>query len=281
MTHPAPLSAAQIALIVNIARRAAQTEILPRFRNLDASRIDTKSGPNDLVTDADRAAEAMITRGLAGAFPEAVIVGEEAAETDPDYHARLAEAALAFVIDPVDGTWNFAHGLPAFGTMIAACRGGVPVFGVILDPITGDAAYATLGQGAHLVSRLGAARALHTAAPKSVAEMIGYIDPFTLPPGPREALAMNALAFAQASSLRCSAYHYRLLAQGAVDFSLASKLSPWDHLPGARLVLEAGGHVAMLDGRPYTASCDSGHLLSASSKEVWERVRDHLAEGLL
>jgi len=81
----APFSRAQRAVILNLVRRAARTEIMPRFRQLDAGQISAKSGPLDLVTEADTAAEAMIARGLQTAFPRAVIVGEEAAETDPDH----------------------------------------------------------------------------------------------------------------------------------------------------------------------------------------------------
>ena len=275
-----PLSPAQTAWLVNLIRRAAATEIMPRFKTLMPGEIDTKSGPNDLVTEADRAAEAMITRALQDQFPDAYVVGEETAEQDPDYRAKLSAAPLSFVIDPVDGTWNFAHGMPAFGTMVAVCRAGVPVMGLIYDPVTGEMALGTQTQ-AQSLPRLGTPRGLQTAAPKPLAEMIGYLEPFLLPPGTREAVAAKALQLAQVTTLRCSAYHYRLLAQGAVDFSMASKLSPWDHLPGARLVEAAGGHVAMLDGRPYDATCDTGHLLAASSKEVWTALRDHFAENLL
>ena len=275
------LSPAQTAWLANLIRRTAAAEIMPRFGTLKPSEIDTKSGPNDLVTEADRAAEAMITRALQDMFPDAVIVGEETAGSRPDYRERLAIAELAFVIDPVDGTWNFAHGMPAFGTMVAVCRRGVPVLGLIYDPVTGAMASGAVDGTAHTLRRTGPPTPLRTAAPKPLAQLLGYMEPFLLPQCPRERVAAKAMQFAQVSTLRCSAYHYRLLAAGAVDFSMAGRLSPWDHLPGARIVQAAGGHVAMLDGRPYDASCDTGHLLAASSKQVWEQVRDHFAEDLL
>lgn len=81
----APFSNAQRAMIVNLVRRAARAEIMPRFRKLDTGQIGTKSGPMDIVTEADTAAEAMIARALQSAFPSAVIVGEESVETVPDY----------------------------------------------------------------------------------------------------------------------------------------------------------------------------------------------------
>ncbi len=276
-----PMRPAQTALLVNLIRRAAAAEILPRFRALEAAQITAKSGPQDLVTEADHEAEAMITRALAAAFPDAVIIGEEAAETDTGYRARLVAAPLAFVIDPVDGTWNFAHGLPLFGAMIAVCRFGVPVLGLILDAITGDIAVAGIDAPAQSCPRRGVPHPLRTAAPKPLAGLIGYMEQAFLPEGLRQTLALRACALGHVTTLRCSAHQYRMLAQGAVDFNLAVKLSPWDHLAGSLLVAQAGGHVAMLDGRPYDASCDSGYLLAASGKEVWARLRDHLAEDLL
>lgn len=275
------MTPAQTALLVNLIRRAAQAEIMPRFRRLDAGMIDAKTGPMDLVTVADRAAEEMMTRALSVAFPDAVVIGEEAAETDPDYRARLVAAPLAFVIDPVDGTWNFAHGLPLFGSMIAVCRFGKPILGLILDPVMGDVAVAAADGSARIEPRVGAVQRLRTAAPKPVDELIGYMEQAFLPDDIRPKVAARATEFAHISTLRCSAHQYRMLAQGHVDYNLSMKLSPWDHLAGSVIVSRAGGHVAMLDETPYDASCDTGYLLSASCKEVWTRVRDHLAKDLL
>jgi fructose-1,6-bisphosphatase/inositol monophosphatase family enzyme len=111
--------------------------------------------------------------------------------------------------------------------------------------------------------------------------MVGYMEQVFLPPDLRPGLATKAIALAHVTTLRCSAHQYRMVGQGAVDFNLAAKLSPWDHLAGSLIVRQAGGHVAMLDGRPYDASCDTGYLLAASSRQVWERLREHLAEVLL
>lgn len=131
-----------------LLREAARVEILPRFRNLSAHEIRQKSSPTDLVTDADEAAERMIGEGLRRAFPHAVLVGEEATERDPSLLGRLADAELAFLIDPVDGTKNFASGLPLFGVMVAAVMRGEVVAGMIHDPMGDDTAIAVRGEGA-------------------------------------------------------------------------------------------------------------------------------------
>ncbi len=109
MTIPAPLTQAQRTQIINLVRRTARAEILPRFRTLVTSDIDQKSGPMDMVTAADREAEKMIVRGLLAMFPNALMVGEETMTEEKI--AALADAEMGFTIDPVDGTWNFAHGL--------------------------------------------------------------------------------------------------------------------------------------------------------------------------
>ena len=108
----APFKSEQIIALAEILKSAAQAEILPRFRNLSATDIRFKTSIHDVVTDADLAAEAMIEAELLKLFPHAVIIGEEAASKDPSLLDRISDAELAFLIDPVDGTRNFASGLP-------------------------------------------------------------------------------------------------------------------------------------------------------------------------
>ena len=121
--------------VAALLRAAARTEILPRFRQLGAGAVRAKSGPLDLVTDADEAAERRIAAGLAALFPGCAVVGEEAATADPALLRRLDGAELAFVVDPVDGTANFAAGVPVFGCMAAALVRGEIVAAWIHDPI--------------------------------------------------------------------------------------------------------------------------------------------------
>lgn len=273
----APFTKAQRANIANLVARAAQAEIIPRFRKLDSGAISTKSGPNDLVTEGDVAAEAMITRGLQIAFPNAVIVGEEAAEKNPDYRAKLDEAELGFLIDPIDGTWNFVHGLPLFGTMIAACRFGRPVFGLIYDPIGRDLIWADIENPTAWIPRMGPVRRQNSRKDTPLAEMMGFLDISALPKHHKETALRASAEMSSVSTLRCAAHQYRLVAQGGIDFYLAARLSPWDHAAGVLLVKQAGGFCAMLDGTPYTTSKDSGYLLSAGSEASWNLLADHFS----
>ncbi|MEM8693923.1 MAG: inositol monophosphatase [Pseudomonadota bacterium] len=273
-----PLTNAQQTMVINLVRRAARAEIMPRFRKLDSGEVSKKSSVSDLVTKADTAAEAMITRGLQIAFPSALIVGEEAVETDPKLLDKIGDADLCFLIDPVDGTWNFANGMPVFGTMIAVCRFGVPAFGLIYDPV-GDDLILTDDKGrAQHRAASGRNRTLATAGEKPLAELSGYGETWLMPEDVRTVAANRFSEFQSVTSLGCSAYHYRLLAQGAVDFVLASKLSPWDHAAGVLLCKQSGGHAAMLDGKDYNATRREGYLLCASSRAVWETVGTQLSD---
>lgn len=280
MPIPAPLTLAQTTALANLVRRAARAEILPRFRKLDVSEIDAKSSPLDLVTAADHGAEAIITRGLQVAFPSALVVGEEAVEKDPELTRHIAEAELCFLVDPVDGTWNFAHGLPLFGTMVAACRFGQPVFGLIYDPIGDDLIIADETTPTEIWPRSGPSRRQHTARPKPRDELIGYVHLSLMAPGDKPYAASRLQQFAHVTALRCSAHEYRLLAEGAVDFVLSGQLTPWDHAAGTLMCRQSGGHVALLDGTSYRAVPAKGYLLSASSESVWKDVADAFA-GLL
>ena len=275
-----PFTPAQRATLFNLVRRAANTEILPRFLNLNETDVSTKSGPTDLVTQADLAAEAMIARGLKTTFPNAVVVGEETSETDPYFRDKLAKAELGFLIDPIDGTWNFANGLGCFATMIAACRFGRPTFGLIFDPIARQISWADLDTRATRISATGLIRQLTTNSDTPLNNLRGYIELSFMSPNHSKIAANKSLELAQTSTLRCSAHQYRLLAEGAVDFNLAAKLSPWDHAAGSILCQMAGGHSAMLDGTPYNMSKTDGYLLSAGSKSTWDMLAEHFCDLL-
>src|SRR5258706_1538626 len=105
-----------------IIREVARTEIVPRFRMLRAGDIREKS-PGNLVTAADMASEAALTRRLGEILPGAVVLGEEAAAEDEGLFGLLAGDAPVWIIDPVDGTINFAHGRPGFAVIVALVSG--------------------------------------------------------------------------------------------------------------------------------------------------------------
>lgn len=268
------LSRAQKRQVLNLVRRAARAEILPRFRRLSPAEIATKSGPQDLVTDADRAAEAMIARGLQQMFPHALIVGEEAVSDHPAIEKGLPEAELAFVVDPLDGTWNYANGIATFGVIVAAARYGVPVFGLHYDPLMDDCIWADAGATAEFVRGRRIPHQMHVRGGGEIGDLAGFVSISLLPEDKKAPMAATFPKLLRQMSLRCACHEYRVFAQGGADFVLASRLTPWDHTAAVLLAEGAGGHVGMLDGSDYRAGTRDGYLLAATDKATWERLRD-------
>lgn len=269
---------ADIAGVVELLRAAARQEIMPRFRRLGAGDVRQKSGPLDLVTEADEAAERVITAGLLRQFPSAVVVGEEAASADPSLLARLADAELAFVVDPVDGTANFAAGLPLFGVMAAAILRGEVVAAAIHDPVSDDTAIALRGEGAWIETPDGRHTDLHVAAPVPVGEMTGNVSWRFLPEPRRSAVAANLPRLGGCWDYRCAAHEYRMTCAGHCHLLFFNRLLPWDHAPGWLLHQEAGGYSARLDGSAYTPLRTDGGLICAPDRESWRAVRELLLE---
>lgn len=270
---PPALSKAQQAAVINIVRRAARTEIMPRFRKLGSGDIASKTRADDLVTKADTRAEAMITRALQMAHPDALIVGEEAASENPKLVDGIADAPLAFIIDPVDGTWNFAKGLPLFGVILAVTQYGRPAFGMIYDPVMDDWAIADTEAPPQMQTPFGIPRPLKVSMGKPVEELSGYVPLHLFAHHLRPKIAATFPSFARVGSLRCSAHEYRMVAQGHVDFLLSETLKPWDHAAGALIAARAGAHVELLEGGDYSAGRREGHLLVAPDKTTWNRIK--------
>ncbi|HZH12345.1 MAG TPA: inositol monophosphatase family protein [Microvirga sp.] len=262
--------------VAEILRSAAQAEILPRFRNLSVDAIRTKTSQLDLVTDADEAAERRIEADLLRAFPQALVIGEEGVSRDPTLLDGLGDADLAFILDPVDGTLNFASGLPLFGVMASVVMKGEVVCGVILDPICDDWAMAVRGEGAWLQRPDGSTTALRVASPVPLAQMAGNVSWRYLPPELRPTVTGHLPRVAMAADLRCAAHTYRLIASGHLHFAFSSSVMPWDHAAGWLIHREAGGYSAHFDGSPYRPVNREGGLISAPDEESWQALRDAL-----
>ncbi len=263
--------------LMGYMREAAAGEILPRFRSVTSDTIRAKTMADDIVTDADIASERLISERLKARLPGITVIGEEAASDDMSILARLAEADLAAVIDPVDGTWHFAHGTPMFGSILAIVSGGQTIAGIIHYPVLGDFLVARPGQGAWHVAADGSRTRLSVAAPGPVREMHGFIPLHMFEPGLRAELAPRVLKFLRVTTWRCSAWEYRMLATGAMSFCLNESLKPWDHAAGVLIHAEAGGYAARMDGEPYRPGMTEGHLLTAPDKASWADVHHALS----
>ncbi|MGR3500325.1 MAG: inositol monophosphatase family protein [Limimaricola soesokkakensis] len=269
--------------LAKILKAAARAEILPRFRRLGAGDIATKSGPDDLVTEADTRAEIHISAALRDLLPGALIVGEESVSEDATLLDGLGTAELSAIIDPVDGTWNFARGLALFGMILALGERGRVTHGLLYDPLLDDRIEAHEDGPCELVTSDGGRRVLSTSEISDPDRMNLYVPLALLPADRQHAVAAAFPGFGRVTSLRCSCHEYRLIAQGHAEAALAAVLNPWDHAAGALAVTRAGGVARMLDGRSYHLGLprDAGYLLTASSEAAWEAVAARLGPALL
>lgn len=262
-----------IDTVSRIIRETAEAEILPRFRRLASGDIQEKTGPGDLVTAADLAAEAELERRLGELAPAAAIVAEEQAAEDPRIVERIGQAETAWIIDPVDGTLNFAEGRPEFAVMVAFVVGGRTEAGWIHDPMGARTAVAARGEGAW--SEGGR---LRVAAAAELAAMTGslYASARRTPEIHRRIKALRH-RFGRLTNKRCVGHEYLALATGMSHFALFTRLMPWDHAPGVLIHGEAGGFSARLDdGAPYSPTRRGGLLLLAPDAPCWRRLADLL-----
>ncbi len=262
--------------LADLLADAAKAEIMPRFRRLGGGDIRQKTSAADLVTEADVNAERLITARLRERYPEAMVIGEEACSDNPALLQGLGEAGLAFVIDPVDGTFNFASGVPLFGVMLAVVVAGETVAGIIHDPVGKDWLIGAKGAGSHIRHAHGLVEKVHVAAPAPISQMTGSVSWQYLGEPERSKLARNQTKSLSQFAYRCAAHEYRLLASGHAHFVVYNKLMPWDHLAGVLIHQEAGGHAARIDGSPYLPSHVDGGLLVAPDRQSWSELRHEL-----
>ncbi|MEL6583682.1 MAG: inositol monophosphatase [Pseudomonadota bacterium] len=257
--------------LITALRDAAQAEVLPRFRALSPEQVRSKGRVDDLVTEADLGAERHLIARLAQLLPDAVVVGEEGVAADPSLQDRIGTDPLCVILDPIDGTWNFAHGLSVFGMILAVVENGATVFGAIYDPLNDDWVEAARGEGAWFC-RGDRRERLSVGAGGPLSKAVGFVSEYLYPPEARPAVGGLTKAMARTINLRCSAHEYRMLAQGHADLSLSAILHPWDHAAGVLILQEAGGVARLLDGRPYAPVLKEGRLLCASSEVLWQEA---------
>lgn len=261
-----------IESVTAILAETAQAEILPRFRALGEGDTRRKSG-GEPVTVADEKAEARLNAALTGLLPGSCVVGEEAASADPEIFGRLAGEAPVWIVDPIDGTGNFAAGRPVFAVMVALAKRGETVAAWIHSPIEGSTAVAEQGAGAWF-----GGRRIKVAIPESLEALRGtlHASSFAAPEIARQ-VEQRRERVEQVKSLRCAGAEYVRMARGELHFSLFTKLMPWDHAPGTLLHREAGGVQRLLDGSDYQPTKRSGAgLLMAPDERAWQHLYSRL-----
>jgi myo-inositol-1(or 4)-monophosphatase len=227
-----------------------------------------RKGAIDLVTEYDRRSEALILARVRERFPGHGVLAEESG-------ARAASGGdgVRWVIDPLDGTTNFAHNYPFFGVSIGVEVAGRVVAGAIHDPVRDELFAAALGDGATL-----------NGAPIRVSTVDRLVDglivtgfPYDVREHPDRHLGPFRAFLTRAQAIRrdgSAALNFCYLAMGRFDGFWELRLSPWDVAAGALIVTEAGGRVTRWDGSPFSIE---GYELLASNGALHEEMRTVLA----
>ncbi len=259
--------------VESLIAEIAEEEIMSRFGVLQAGDISTKSGPQDFVTAADRAAEARLEKALTGLYPGAAFIGEEGASADAGLVSRLDHERGAFwIVDPLDGTRNFVEGRREFGAIVALVENGEIRQGWIYAIPDRACAIGSKGDGA-----MWRGQALAPlAAP--VGPMTGYRAVNSLHPEWKDRILPVLGDNFETSRAQCSAYAYINLIRGEKNFGIYSRVYPWDHVAGVLMLREIGGKAAYLDDEaPYAPRLTIGRpLLAAGSVDIWREVASQI-----
>jgi myo-inositol-1(or 4)-monophosphatase len=220
-------------------------------------------GPADPVTQTDSQAEDIIIDALRREFPDHRFLAEEAHRDDLD-------AEYLWVIDPLDGTQNFARGIPFVSVSIALASRGQPILGVLHDPLRGEMIYALRGQGVHLNGRRVQAR--HASGLNEAVVSVGIMSA-QRPTNPRLTLPLHASLYPKIGwtrSFGSTALELAYIACGRLDVVYQDRIQPWDILAGALLVQEAGGVATDFRGDPVSTHSQS--IVAAARPEFHQTI---------
>lgn len=271
-----PLNPEKIATYI---REVAADIITPRFKQLQDSEIHTKTGPTDLVTIADLEAEEDLTRIFKDILPGSLVVGEEAvSKGEIDMSLLKNEDGYVWIIDPVDGTLNFASGNEKHGTIVALVKGGQTIQGWILDIPQDRMAIAEKGSGVEIAG----SRRIYPTMDNPLNNTRGFISRKFLPQKMQDELRdILDNEFGDIETYLCCAHEYLDILEGSSHFSMYSRIRPWDHLAGAFMLEEAGGYVRQWDGSTYGPGDERGGVICAPNEQTWKNIHRLLLEKYL
>ena len=251
-----------------LLREVTAKVILPRYQKLAEHEVTAKIA-DDVVTVADHESEAMLGEGLAK-IADIPVVGEEAAFDDDTVFDRLS--GDCWIVDPLDGTRNFARGKPPFGILIAVASGGEAHTGWIYDCLSDRFCVTHKGKGAFVNGERITARPTGETRPVAAISLI-FMDGAR-----REAVKQAISDYRQVDVPFCAAEQYPRLALGINDLSYFERTFPWDHAAGALWLNEAGGKCTRPDGSPYRVDeWQRKGLIGAASPALWDEMAAKLA----
>jgi fructose-1,6-bisphosphatase/inositol monophosphatase family enzyme len=258
--------------VADIICEVAERELVPKFTTLTADEIGEKS-PGDFVTAVDLAMEKALGEQLVPLMPGSLVVGEEAVHEDANRLKLLEGDAPVWVLDPLDGTGNFAQGMPIVAVIVALVIKGETVAGWIYDPLSRRMAMCAKGEGTYMngrqmwVARPPEDRSLNGAIyGRFVRWSEAYSDLYGRGRG-RMGLVFNA---------RCVGQEYLSRLMGRTNFGVYTRLNPWDHAAGVLLHQEAGGIARLGDGQPYKPSERGFCCMLTPDEDLWQTMHREL-----
>ena len=256
---------ADINVMVRAAEKAGRA-LIRDFGEVEQLQVSRK-GPADFVSAADTKAERIIRQELEKARPSFGFLMEEGGEI------KGSDAGVRWIIDPLDGTTNFLHGLPHFAVSIALERNGEVVSGVIYDPIKDELFWAEKGQGAYLGDRRMRVSGRGRLADALLATGIPFLGRQE-GAGHRNFLTQLEAVMRQTSGVRrfgAASLDLAYVAAGRYDGFWETGLSAWDVAAGAIMVREAGGYISEISGKPH--KLDSPNILAGNDRLYTEIVK--------
>ncbi|QKK05066.1 MAG: inositol monophosphatase [Pseudomonadota bacterium] len=262
--------------VMAVIRSVADNEVMPRFRNLAEGDISEK-GPGDFVTVADEASEKAFTYSLPKLLSGSLVVGEEAVAKDRSVLETFKEDNPVWVIDPIDGTYNYKSGRSHFGILISLVQNGETQMGFLYDAPKNECFYAIKGQGAFQESGEKLAFPSKSQAGKTAAsDMVIFAGGAQ----PWHFKKLNDYVRG-IINIRCSLHDTLHFLRGEGDCVLWHKTTPWDQAGCTLISEEIGGYVCYLDGQPYSPvdAPQDKFLLVAASRDQWQLVADAIKDS--
>lgn len=257
-----------IAQVESLVIRAAEQELLPRFQRTG---LEFKAD-GSLVTEADLAMQRHMQAALAEGWPEYALLGEESSAAEQQRQLAKADSGL-WVLDPLDGTSNFAAGLPFFCLSLALLVKGERVLGVVYDPIRRECFTAVKGQGAWLNEVRLEKRPLQ----RTLRQCLAAVDFKRLPANLASRLATHP-PYASQRSLGSVALEWCWLAAGRFHVYLHGKQALWDYAAGSLILDEVGGYSTTLEGEAvYVADVRARSAVAALDEEIFTRWQAYLS----
>lgn len=260
--------------VSQIIREVAHDKIVPRFQQLADGDIRTKTGPTDLVTIADEEAEIELTRILPDILPGSIVLGEEAVSSGAVLRDILNQNdSPVWIVDPVDGTSNFAGGKPVFGTMVCLVSKGERI-GSWIYQIPRERMVSVQKGGGVMFDSASFTPPAKVAADIDFKGVHALISRKFMPPNIRPYVEEKIAQLKDASSFQCCAWDYVEMLEGNALFSIYKRIEPWDHMAGVLMLEESGFYVRKWDGSIYGGADLQGGLVNAPSQEIWQRAFD-------